>query len=176
MRTDADQTAVLELADRPGRRAGEPEQFLHLQLAPFLDDIPDVGLALGELGQLAGARRHAHEEAFAPARLLFPHGLGQHGLERNLHRAAVIAGHPPREGEHLGGDGTLLADDLGDDPQIRVRGFLKHGRDDAGHFARAEGHLHPTADLDAIGQLHGYGVIKFFAQGDFEGDACNHRR
>ena len=50
LRTDANEAAVLELADRAGRRAGEPEQFLHLQLAPFLDDVPDVGLALGELG------------------------------------------------------------------------------------------------------------------------------
>ena len=70
----------------------------------------------------------------------------------------------------------VLADDLGDDAEIGMRRFLKHGGDDARHFAMAERNFHPAPHLDALRQLRRDGVIKFFAQGDFEGDACNHRR
>ena len=175
LRADRDEALVLQLAHRLGRGAGEAEQFLERQLAPLFDHGPDILLALGQLRQLACARDHAGVKAFAPAGLLLAHGLGQNALERQFDGAAVVLADPARELEHLGGDGALLADDLGDGAEVRVRGLLDERRDHAQHLARAEGNFDTAAHLDPAGEFRRDRIVKFPAQGDFKGDARDHR-
>jgi len=76
--------------------------------------MPDIGLALRQLGCFSGARQDANIKTLAPARGLLAHGVREDGLEGNLDRAAVVVGNPAGERQHAGRDLALLADDVRD--------------------------------------------------------------
>ena len=173
-RRDGHEVFVLQLAHGLGRRAGQFEQPRQRKLAPLLDDVPDLHLALGELGQFTSEGRHADMQTLAPAFLLLADGIRQDALERDLRRAAIVIRDPARQPQHLGRDRTLRADDLENGAEIRVRRFLDERGDDARHLARAERNFHARSDLDAARQLRRDGVIELLAERNFEGDARDH--
>ncbi len=171
---DGDQPLVLQMSHGGAGGFGEFDQLLERHLAPFLDDVPDLALALGQFRKLAVQRHYPDEETLAPASLLLADGFGQDALERNLRRAAIIFANPPRQLEDFGRDEGLRADDLDDGPQAGVRGFLGQRRHATQHFAGAEGHLHAAAHIHLVHQLGRDEVIELLAQGEFEGHTGNH--
>ena len=172
---DAGEALVLELADGVGRGVGEAKEFLEGHLAPFLEDVEDLALARAEVGKRANGRDEGHMEAFLPARVLLADGIREDALEGNLDGAAVVAGDPAGEVKDLGGDDPGDADDGVHGAEVGVGRGFGEGGNEAGNEAMAEGDLEAGADLHAVEQGLGDGVVELLADRDLEGDACDHR-
>jgi hypothetical protein len=142
--------------------------------APFLDDVPDFLLALGQLRKFAAHRQRADKQPFAPAGFLLAHGFGQDGFQRGFRRAAIVLGNPAREFQDLRRDERLRADDFENGFEIGVRRFLGERGDAAENFARAERHLHAAAHLDLPRQSGRNQIIELLAERDFKADAGDH--
>jgi hypothetical protein len=113
-RGDADEAEVFESADGGGGGAGEAEEFLEGKVAPFLHEMAEFLLALGQGGGWVSGRDIAHAQAFAPAGLFLSDSIGEGGFEGGFEGAAVIGGDPAGEFEDGGGELGLGAEDLGD--------------------------------------------------------------
>ena len=136
--------------------------------------MPDFELALGELRQIASARREADVQTLPPTGVLGAHGLRQHTLEGDLWRAAIVVGDPARQRQHLGRYQRRCADDLHDRPELREGGFLGQGGDDAEDLPPAKGHLDARPHVHLPEEFRRDGVIKLLAERDFQSDTGDH--
>ena len=100
-RADADQALVFQLAHCLGCGLGQLEQFLEGQLAPFLDDVPDLLLALRQRASNTGQRQHVDEQTFPPAFLFLAHGLRQNALQREFNGTTIVIGYPAGQPQNL---------------------------------------------------------------------------
>ena len=173
---DGNQAAIFEFANGGRRGFRQRDKFRQQNLPPLLNDVPNFELTLGKFGKFSDDWQRANKQPLAPTRVLMAHGFGQHGLECDLRRAAVIVRNPARELEDFGRHERLCADDFENGFESRVRRFLRHRRNDAENFPRAERNLYPTAHVHLAHQFRRDGVIELLAEGYFESDASNHPR
>ena len=174
LRREEDQAFVLQAANGFRRGPGKADELQERQFAPLLDDVPHFKLALGELGEVAGARGDPDMQALAPAGVFSAHRLRQHALEGDLRRAAIVVSDPARQRQHLGRHQRRRADDPDDGPELGEGGFLSQRGDDAKDLPSAKGHLDARPHVHLPEQFRRDGVIKLFPERDFQGDAGNH--